>query len=87
MHALWSKGTTYANAKHSRIPDLRSPPDYYNLTIQAATANSFTLRATPVSTASQADDGILEINSLGQRFWDNNNDGDTVDAGENDWRS
>ncbi len=59
---------------------------YYNLTIQAATANSFTLRATPASGASQAGDGILEINSLGQRFWDNNTDGDTADTGENDWR-
>jgi type IV pilus assembly protein PilE len=57
----------------------------YNLTIAAATANSFTLRATPVNGRPQAGDGILEVNSLGQRFWDKNNDGDTADAGENNW--
>jgi len=58
---------------------------FYNLTIQAAGANSYTLRATPVN--EQAGDGILEINSLGQRFRDNNNNGLVTDSGENDWES
>ena len=58
---------------------------FYNLSIQEATVNSFTLRAVPVSGTGQAADGRLEINSLGQRFWDRNNDQDTSDAGENDW--
>lgn len=57
----------------------------YNLTISAATANSFTVRATPAAGSSQVGDGRLEVNSLGQRFWDKNNDGDTSDTGENNW--
>ena len=58
---------------------------HYNLTIQAATANNFTVRATPVAGSTQVADGYLEVNSLGQKFWDQNADGDTADAGENDW--
>ncbi len=57
---------------------------YYNLTIQAATATTFTLRATPVN--AQAGDGIIEITHTGRRGWDQNNDGDTTDAGEDDWQ-
>ena len=57
----------------------------YNLTIQAAAAQSFTLRATPASGSSQVGDGIIEVNSLGQRFWDKNNEGDTNDSNENNW--
>jgi len=59
----------------------------YNLTIQAATATSFTLRATPISSSPQAGDGYLETTSVGQRRWDKNNDGDTGDTGENNWDS
>jgi type IV pilus assembly protein PilE len=58
---------------------------YYNLTIQAAAAQSYTLRATPASGKSQVGDGYLEVNSLGQRRWDKNNDGDTGDTGETNW--
>lgn len=55
----------------------------YTITVPTATANAFTIRATP--TGAQAGDGYLEINSLGQRFWDKNNDGDTSDTGESQW--
>ncbi len=53
----------------------------YNLTIQAATATTFNLDATPVG--AQAGDGALRINQLGQRFWDR--DGDGFEASENSW--
>ncbi len=57
---------------------------YYNLTITAATASTYNLRATPIG--AQAGDGILEINQTESRGrWDRNNDGDTSDAGENTW--
>lgn len=56
---------------------------FYNLTIQAATATDFTVQATPAG--AHAGDGILRVNSLGQRFWDKNNDGDVADANENNW--
>jgi type IV pilus assembly protein PilE len=56
---------------------------FYDLTIQAATANSYTLEATPSSGSPQAGDGALRINSLGQRFWDRGNDG--FGASDNTW--
>lgn len=56
---------------------------FYNLTIQAATATAFTVQAQPVG--NQAGDGLLRVNSLGQRFWDKNGDGDVADSGENNW--
>lgn len=60
---------------------------FYTLRIQAATATGYTLRATPVANSSQDGDGLLEINSQGQRYWDRNNDTDTGDDGENQWSS
>ncbi|MBV1883147.1 MAG: prepilin-type N-terminal cleavage/methylation domain-containing protein [Pseudomonadales bacterium] len=56
---------------------------FYDLTIVAATSSAYTLRATPKN--GQAGDGIIEINSLGVKSWDENDDGDVVDSGENDW--
>ena len=55
---------------------------YYNLTIQAATATTFTLRATPKN--GQAGDGMLEIDNTGARRWDANGN-NAFDAGENTW--
>jgi type IV pilus assembly protein PilE len=70
----------------SIYPD-ESPIDgstkFYNLTIQAVTATTYSLRATPKN--AQAGDGILELDHTGARGWDENNDGDTDDAGENTW--
>ncbi len=80
-------GNTGAPAVPGTFQKATAPLDssavYYNLTIQAATASTFTLRATPVN--SQAGDGIAEITHTGRRGWDQNNDGDTADAGEADW--
>ena len=56
---------------------------FYNLTIHAASAGSYTLRATPIG--DQANDGILELSSTGVERWDRNNDGDTNDSGEDRW--
>ncbi|MDX1813052.1 MAG: type IV pilin protein [Gammaproteobacteria bacterium] len=56
---------------------------FYNLTIQAATAGSYTLRATPIG--GQVDDGYLELLSTGVERWDRNNDGDTNDTDEDHW--
>ncbi|MEP5766311.1 MAG: type IV pilin protein [Halieaceae bacterium] len=56
----------------------------YNLTIQASSATAYTLRATPASGSSQVGSGYLEVNSLGQRFHDKNNNG-SIDTGENTW--
>ena len=56
---------------------------FYNLTIKAATAGSYTLRATPIG--AQANNGYLELLSTGVERWDKNDDGDTSDPDENHW--
>lgn len=57
---------------------------YYDLTINAATATTYTLRATPIAGTPQASDGYLELTQSGARAWDKNNNG-TTDSGENTW--
>lgn len=56
----------------------------YDITVEAADATAFTLRATPTG-GSVVDDGLLEVDSTGARRWDKNDDGDTEDADEADW--
>ncbi len=56
---------------------------FYDLTIQAATADSYVLEARPPSGSPQAGDGALRINQLGQRFWDVDDNG--FQATENTW--
>lgn len=58
-------------------------PKYYDLTISAATAASFTVRATPKG--AQSGDGFIELDHTGARRWDKNNNGVASDAGENNW--
>ncbi len=54
----------------------------YNITVNG-TAAGFVLTATP---AGRMDgDGIMTFDSVGNRGWDQNDDGDTTDAGEQDW--
>ncbi len=61
-----------------------SSAKYYDLRITAATSAAFSLRAIPKN--AQAGNGILELNSMGVRRWDKNNDGDTSDGGEDRWQ-
>jgi type IV pilus assembly protein PilE len=58
----------------------------YNLTIAEANPNPpyFRLRATPIAGGRQDGDGILEIDSLGTRGWDRDNNG-TIGAAERTW--
>lgn len=71
------------------IYSTQSPIDggtpYYNLTIQAATATTYTLRAAPIAGTDQAMNGLLELDSTGVRRWDRNGDGDFADADEDCW--
>lgn len=57
---------------------------FYDLTISAASVSDFTLTATPVAGTSQADDGVITINSLGQRTWDEDGDG-SIAAKDRNW--
>lgn len=66
----------------------QSPVDggtkYYDLTIAAATATTYTLKATPIAGGAQDGDGFLQIANTGARGWDKNNSG-SIDSGENTW--
>ncbi len=55
---------------------------YYNLTIEAATGTTFTLRATPINV--QAGDGYLELDHTGAQRWDADNN-NTIISSENTW--
>ncbi|NOQ77114.1 MAG: prepilin-type N-terminal cleavage/methylation domain-containing protein [Methylococcaceae bacterium] len=82
-------GAGSPNTGSPTIYSTASPVDggtaYYNLTIQAVTATTFTVRATPVAGLSQAGDGIIELQGTDARGWDKNNNGNTSDAGEDSW--
>ncbi len=54
----------------------------YDIAVQASTASTFTLRATPKNM--QAGDGFVEITNTFGKAWDRNNSG-TITAGENTW--
>jgi type IV pilus assembly protein PilE len=55
----------------------------YRITVTAADANTYTLRATPLN--GQVGNGLLELDASGARRWDKNNDGDFADVGETNW--
>jgi len=80
-------GTTGGNTGAPTIFPDEAPLDgstkFYDLTIQAASATTYTLRATPKN--GQVGDGYLELLSTGQKRWDTNNNNSTADAGESDW--
>ena len=81
-------GTANTGAPLGTVCPSASPPRgnaLFNITIAAADANSYTLRATPVGGGPAAEVGLLEIDATGLRRWDKNNDGDTNDAGEDNW--
>lgn len=79
-----NSGAPAATTFPSQSP-VDSADKLYNLTIVASDSLSYTVRATPINGTSQAGDGLMEMTSTGVRRWDQNNDGDTADAGENSW--
>ena len=76
---------TGAPAIYADEAPLDSNTKYYDLTIDAVTATTYTLQATPKN--AQAGNGFLQLEHTGARAWDQNNDGDVGDAGENDWNN
>jgi type IV pilus assembly protein PilE len=84
--AAGSSGTPTATGSpwiyHSQSP-VDGDVKFYDLTIEAATAGAYTVRATPIG--GHADDGYLELTSTGVERWDKNNDGDADDTGEDHW--
>lgn len=87
MERHYAQNNTYATAVAGTVFPSQSPLDgtaRYALSIQAATATTFTLRATPVAGGTQGGDGFIEITNTGLRSWDRNNNS-AIDAGENTW--
>ncbi len=78
-------GTPAATTFAAQTP-VHSNNKTYNLTIQAVTASAYTLRATPITSGSQKDDGYLELLSTGERHWDKDNN-TTITAAEKTWKS
>ena len=56
----------------------------YNLRIKSANDASFALRAIPITTEVNNNNGFLQLNSTDVRGWDRNND-NSIGAGENSW--
>jgi len=74
---------TGAPAIYATQSPLDGTSKYYNLTIQAATVTTYTLRATPIN--GQVGNGLMELLSTSQKRWDKNNSGDATGTGENNW--
>lgn len=75
-------GAPAATTFPSQAP-LDGATKYYNLSITAATASTYTLRATPIG--SQANNGLLELDSTGARRWNRDNDADLAEASDQCW--
>ncbi len=76
-------GDTGAPTIYATQSPVSGTPKFYDLTIEAADANAYTLRATPIN--AQIGDGIIEITSTNIRRWDENDSGAFEVAEENDW--
>jgi type IV pilus assembly protein PilE len=68
-----------------RSPSIATANDYYDLGFNSLDAGAFSIQATPRADGPQAADGIMRIDHIGRRFWDENGDGDVADPGEDDW--
>jgi type IV pilus assembly protein PilE len=97
MERRFSQNYTYegagAGAANTGAPDPTVFPSQaplegepaYNLTIEAADATGFRLRATPIAGGRQDGDGFLQLDSLGRRGWDADNSGGALAASEFTW--
>lgn len=88
MERYYAQNNTYDGAAAGTVFPAQSPIEgaaRYTLSIEAADASTYTLRATPVTGGTQVDDGYLEITNTGLRSWNRNNDSDVNDANEHSW--
>jgi type IV pilus assembly protein PilE len=82
---LGAGGTNLTPADTGAPRIYASSTKYYTLTIDSATASTYTLRATPISGTSQVNDGKIEITNTGVRKLDRNHDDDFADTDETSW--
>lgn len=94
MERHYAQNNTYAGAAVGPA-DTGTPANFspkspidgaarYDLTIQAADATTYTLRAAPSVGGGQEGDGFIEVTNTGLKSWDRNDDG-AVGAGETTW--
>lgn len=86
--ALDTDGDGVGDASTGAVSANLCAPDatLYRVTVQAADATRFVLRAEAAAGGRMADDGMLELDSTGATRWDRNHDGDFDDADESSWR-
>ncbi|NIB40248.1 prepilin-type N-terminal cleavage/methylation domain-containing protein [Pseudomaricurvus alkylphenolicus] len=95
MERFFTQNNTYVGAATGTLPQppdifptqspIDSDPKFYNLRITAAGGNTYTLQAIPISGTDQADNGRLQLNHLGQRVWDRDNDDNLTEATDLCW--
>ncbi|MEE9423928.1 MAG: type IV pilin protein [Methylococcales bacterium] len=82
-----TKATMIANQSSSFLAGLSADTaQYYDVTLTVLTNSTFTLRATPDTSTAQDGTGYLEVLHTGQQRWDKNDDDDTGDTGEGNWK-
>ncbi len=94
MERYFTENSSYVDSSNNPItlPFSSSPRDgtaRYTIAFPsspAPTTTTFTVRATPVSGGANDGDGFLEINSLGAKGWDRDNNGSIASPGEQCWR-
>ena len=89
MEKEYALNFSYLRAGTASIFPGESPLDSdvkrYDLEVIDLTTTQYTLRAVPKPGSTQAGDGIIFIDYLGQRKWDKDDDGDPNEPGERDW--
>lgn len=75
-------GNANAGAPLATVFPSQAPLDgadkYYNLTVNAPTATTFTVSAAPIAGGAQAGDGNLTLTNTGIRQWDKNGAGTLI---------
>lgn len=97
MEIHFSQNSTYTSAitgSAPQPPDIfvaQSPIDggtaFYNLVVTTVTPTTYTLQAQPIAGTGQANDGVIQLDKLGRRVWDRDNDGTLTEASDLCWSS
>jgi len=81
MERFYAQSNSYKDAadengvpRHFPATSPLDGPAKYNLRITAADDSSYTLQAQPIDGKGQEQDGMLQLDSTGQRAWDRNAD-------------
>ena len=85
LKAAKNNADTGKPAIFSDVSPLDGKTAYYDLRIHSATRIAYTLRATPISSSAQKNNGFLEINHTQSKgSWDKDNSG-SIGSAETSW--